>query len=185
MEHILCCAFLIILYGFSYSKWVIVIYFHYNRNFKLKLNKSLGVFSISYVSNNYFQRTRIINFEEQTLMVFKKNFLIWKKNFSILITTILSNKAYGGLRGAVAFAMIAVLEEENGVRFIKLFRTTTLVIILFTVFILVWIYWSLNKKKLIIKYWFWSFKGWNYKTFAQSFAHSKRIASKKRTIYYC
>jgi hypothetical protein len=60
-----------------------------------------------------------------------------KINFSILITIILSNKAYGGLRGAVAFAMIAVLEEENGVRFIKLFRTTTLVIILFTVFILV------------------------------------------------
>ncbi|XP_054164727.1 sodium/hydrogen exchanger 3-like [Oppia nitens] len=44
--------------------------------------------------------------------------------------------AYGGLRGAVAFALIAVLYEEDTIENFGLLRTTTLFIILFTVFIL-------------------------------------------------
>ena len=46
-------------------------------------------------------------------------------------------QAYGGLRGAVAFAMIALLEDNKFIENLKLFKTTTFVLILFTVFVLV------------------------------------------------
>lgn len=42
--------------------------------------------------------------------------------------------AYGGLRGAVAFSLVAMLDDDT-VRSQPIFMTTTLVIILFTVFI--------------------------------------------------
>lgn len=41
--------------------------------------------------------------------------------------------AYGGLRGAVAFSLVNMLDESLGPR--RIFVTTTLVVILFTIFI--------------------------------------------------
>lgn len=69
------------------------------------------VFILTYIANRYIQRVRMINFEEQLLM------------------------AYGGLRGAIAFSL-AVMLEENHVKHARIFITTSLFIVLFTVFIL-------------------------------------------------
>ncbi len=43
-------------------------------------------------------------------------------------------QAYGGLRGAVAFSLVAMLDKEV-LKLQPLFQTTTLAIIIFTVFI--------------------------------------------------
>ena len=43
-------------------------------------------------------------------------------------------QAYGGLRGAVAFSLVAML-DRNHVEHKAMFETTTLVVVLFTVFI--------------------------------------------------
>ena len=66
---------------------------------------------LTYIANRYIQRVRMINFEEQLLM------------------------AYGGLRGAIAFSL-AIMLEENHVKHARIFITTSLFIVLFTVFVL-------------------------------------------------
>ncbi|KAI1304264.1 Sodium/hydrogen exchanger 2 [Halotydeus destructor] len=71
----------------------------------------VSVFLLTYIANRYMQRVRPINFEEQLLM------------------------AYGGLRGAIAFSL-AVMLEENHVKHARIFITTSLFIVLFTVFVL-------------------------------------------------
>lgn len=71
----------------------------------------LTVFFLTYVANRYIQRVRMINFEEQLVM------------------------AYGGLRGAIAFSL-AIMLEENHVKHARIFITTSLFIVLFTVFVL-------------------------------------------------
>lgn len=75
------------------------------------LFRFVSVFSLTYIANRYIQRVRMINFEEQLLM------------------------AYGGLRGAIAFSL-ALMLEENHVKHARIFTTTSLFIVLFTVFIL-------------------------------------------------
>lgn len=71
----------------------------------------VSVFLLTYIANRKTQRVRLINFEEQLLM------------------------AYGGLRGAIAFSL-ATLLEENHVKHARIFITTSLFIVLFTVFVL-------------------------------------------------
>lgn len=66
---------------------------------------------LTYIANRYIQTVRMINFEEQLLM------------------------AYGGLRGAIAFSL-AIMLEENHVKHARIFITTSLFIVLFTVFVL-------------------------------------------------
>lgn len=66
-----------------------------------------SVFLLTYIANS-FERVRPINMEEQFIM------------------------AYGGLRGAVAFSLVIMLEEDD-VPNKQLFVTATLFIILFTV----------------------------------------------------
>ncbi|XP_069692630.1 Na(+)/H(+) exchanger beta-like isoform X1 [Periplaneta americana] len=68
----------------------------------------LGVFLLTWLANQL--RVKKINLQEQFIM------------------------AYGGLRGAVAFSMVEMLEEDT-VQPRSLFVTCTLVVILFTVFI--------------------------------------------------
>lgn len=68
----------------------------------------LGVFLLTWIANQL--RVKKINMQEQFIM------------------------AYGGLRGAVAFSMAEMLEEDT-MRPRALFVTTTLVVILFTVFV--------------------------------------------------
>ncbi|KAI1307624.1 Sodium/hydrogen exchanger 2 [Halotydeus destructor] len=69
-----------------------------------------SVFGLTSVANHVMKRVRKINLEEQLVM------------------------AYGGLRGAIAFSLAITLDKEMKNR--DLFVTTTLVVILFTVFIL-------------------------------------------------
>ena len=71
----------------------------------------LSVFLLTLIANKFMQSIRRINFGEQLLM------------------------AYGGLRGAIAFSLAISLDEHNFGNH-QLFITTTLFIILFTVFIL-------------------------------------------------
>lgn len=71
----------------------------------------LSVFFLTLIANKFMQSIRRINFGEQLLM------------------------AYGGLRGAIAFSLAISLNEHNFGNH-RLFITTTLFIILFTVFIL-------------------------------------------------
>lgn len=79
---------------------------------------------MSAIVNPY--RVRKINFQEQFIM------------------------AYGGLRGAVAFSLVAMLDETT-VKAKPIFLTTTLLVILFTVFIqggtIKWLVRLLNIKK--------------------------------------
>lgn len=64
--------------------------------------------------------------------------------------------AYGGLRGAVAFSLVNMLDESLGPR--RIFVTTTLVVILFTIFIQVGVLLEIrckvmyNKSHLYSKY---------------------------------
>ncbi len=74
---------------------------------------SLLFFSIA---NRKIQRVRLINFEEQLLM------------------------AYGGLRGAIAFSLATLLEEAH-VKHARIFITTSLFIVLFTVFVRSSLFW--------------------------------------------
>lgn len=67
----------------------------------------VGVFSLSWFINK--RRVKDISFKEQFIM------------------------AYGGLRGAVGFSLVTILDESNP--FKDIFLTTTLVMIFFTVFI--------------------------------------------------
>ncbi|RWS07570.1 Na(+)/H(+) exchanger protein 7-like protein, partial [Dinothrombium tinctorium] len=69
------------------------------------------VFSLTACANYFFQRVRMVNFEEQLLM------------------------AYGGLRGAIAFSLAESLDPKH-IKQAELFITTTLFIILFTVFVM-------------------------------------------------
>ncbi|RWS14834.1 sodium/hydrogen exchanger 2-like protein, partial [Dinothrombium tinctorium] len=71
----------------------------------------LSVFALTYCANNYFQRVRVIDFEEQLIM------------------------AYGGLRGAIAFCLSAALNSDDTPN-AQMFTTTTLLIVLFTVYVL-------------------------------------------------
>ncbi|KAK6627647.1 hypothetical protein RUM44_010126 [Polyplax serrata] len=72
------------------------------------LCRFIGVFCLSAFVNLY--RVRKINFQEQFIM------------------------AYGGLRGAVAFSLVTMLDDDV-VNSQPIFLTTTLIVILFTVFI--------------------------------------------------
>ncbi|KAI1307625.1 Sodium/hydrogen exchanger 2 [Halotydeus destructor] len=71
----------------------------------------LSVFTLTMVANHFFNRMRLINFEEQLVM------------------------AYGGLRGAIAFSL-AIMLDKNHIKNADLFVTTTLFVILFTVFVM-------------------------------------------------
>jgi sodium/hydrogen exchanger 3 len=71
----------------------------------------LSVFSLTWIANKVFHRIHSINFEEQLVM------------------------AYGGLRGAIAFSLAISLDEDE-VTHSKLFVSSTLFVILFTVFVL-------------------------------------------------
>ena len=71
-----------------------------------------GVFLLTAGANKL--RVRKINLQEQFIM------------------------AYGGSRGAIAFSMVEMLEEDT-VPFRNMFVTTTLVVIFFTVFIQVFL----------------------------------------------
>ena len=71
----------------------------------------LSVFSLTWVANKVFHRIHCINFEEQLVM------------------------AYGGLRGAIAFSLAISLDKDD-VKNSKLFVSSTLFVILFTVFVL-------------------------------------------------
>lgn len=71
----------------------------------------LSVFLLTLIANKFMQSIKRINFSEQLLM------------------------AYGGLRGAIAFSLAISLDKHN-FKNSQLFITTTLFIILFTVFIL-------------------------------------------------
>ncbi|XP_013397353.2 sodium/hydrogen exchanger 1-like, partial [Lingula anatina] len=69
----------------------------------------MSVFGLTLIANKLY-RLRKIELEEQFIM------------------------AYGGLRGAVCFSLVAMLNENDVPRF-RAFLTTTLVVIIFTVFI--------------------------------------------------
>ena len=71
----------------------------------------LSVFSLTYIANNVFHRIHRIKLEEQLVM------------------------AYGGLRGAIAFSLAVSLDEKE-VANTRLFVSSTLFVILFTVFVL-------------------------------------------------
>lgn len=80
------------------------------------------MFSLTYFANLFFRRIRIVNFEEQILM------------------------AYGGLRGAIAFSLVQLLDKQEQnkigidnmiIKNTRLFQTTTLFVIMFTVIVLV------------------------------------------------
>ena len=63
---------------------------------------------------------------------------VWVLTFTdltYLYTALL--QAYGGLRGAVAFCLVITLSEDI-LPHVKLFQTTTMVVIFFTVFVQVW-----------------------------------------------
>jgi NhaP-type Na+/H+ and K+/H+ antiporters len=76
---------------------------------KHKLPRSCtGVFLLTWLANKL--RVRKINIQEQFIM------------------------AYGGLRGAIAFSMVQMLDAGT-VRARAMFVTTTLTVIIFTVFI--------------------------------------------------
>lgn len=66
------------------------------------------VFCLSYISNHFSDRIRFITFDEQLLL------------------------AHGGLRGAIAFSLAFML-NENDIKHKSLYVTTTLFIILYTV----------------------------------------------------
>lgn len=69
----------------------------------------LGVFGLTWLANK-LNRMRKVNLEEQFIM------------------------AYGGLRGAIAFALVNLLQKKYFQQR-EMFVTTTVVIILFTVFV--------------------------------------------------
>lgn len=75
-------------------------YFHFD----------LGVFLLTYVANNWFNRLRLITCPEQFIM------------------------SYGGLRGAIAFALSIMLNPDD-IPSVDLMISTTLIVIIFTVFI--------------------------------------------------
>ena len=56
--------------------------------------------------------------------------------------------AYGGLRGAVAFSLVEMLQADT-IKPRQIFVTTTLIIILFTVFIQVYIFYFNTKNRII------------------------------------
>lgn len=70
-----------------------------------------SVFTLTYAANKWFHRVRLINLEEQLVM------------------------AYGGLRGAIAFSL-SISINKSEVKYARLFVSTTLFVILFTVFVL-------------------------------------------------
>ena len=69
----------------------------------------IGVFALTWLANK-LNRMRKINLEEQFIM------------------------AYGGLRGAIAFALVNLLKPKQ-FEHRNMFVTTTVVVILFTVFV--------------------------------------------------
>ncbi|ELT90348.1 hypothetical protein CAPTEDRAFT_132934 [Capitella teleta] len=73
------------------------------------VSRFVVVYALTFVANRWY-RMRTIDWEEQFIM------------------------AYGGLRGAVAFCLVAMLSKES-LELRDLFETTTLSVIIFTVFI--------------------------------------------------
>lgn len=71
----------------------------------------ISVFTLTYVANNWFHRVRMINFQEQIVM------------------------SCGGLRGAIAFSL-SISISKSDVKYARLFVSTTLFVIIFTVFVL-------------------------------------------------
>ena len=69
----------------------------------------IGVYTLTWMSNR-INRMQKVNWQEQFIM------------------------SYGGLRGAVAFALVVLLEEEDFCNK-EVFVTTAVVVVLFTVFI--------------------------------------------------
>jgi hypothetical protein len=81
---------------------------HNSEEHKLNLKSHTGVFLLTWMTNRL--RVKKINVEEQFIM------------------------AYGGLRGAIAFSMVETLNADL-VEPRPMFVTTTLIVIIFTVFI--------------------------------------------------
>lgn len=73
------------------------------------ITRCIGVFGLTYIIN--MRRLKKITYKEQFIM------------------------AYGGLRGAVGFSLVTILPEDDQHQLKDIFLTTTLVMILFTVFV--------------------------------------------------
>lgn len=69
------------------------------------------IYLLTYIANYSFHRVHLINLQEQLVM------------------------AYGGLRGAIAFSL-SILLDKNQIKYSSIFISSTLFIILFTVFVL-------------------------------------------------